>query len=51
MPDLQERLFNVGAQAVGSTPQEFGAFLTRETQRWDKLIRETGGVIGAQKGG
>jgi tripartite-type tricarboxylate transporter receptor subunit TctC len=51
MPDLQERLFNVGAQAVGSTPQEFGVFLNRETQRWDKLIRETGGVIGAQKGG
>jgi tripartite-type tricarboxylate transporter receptor subunit TctC len=51
MPELQERLFAVGAQAVGSTPAEFATFLTKETERWDKLIRETGGVIAGPKGG
>ena len=44
-PELQERLFNVGAQAVGSTPAEFATFLNKETQRWDKLLRESGGII------
>ena len=50
MPELQERLFTVGAQAVGSTPAEFATFLTKETQRWDKLLRESGGIIAGRRG-
>ena len=45
MPELQERLFAVGAEAVGSTPAEFQIFLNSETARWDRLLRESGGII------
>jgi tripartite-type tricarboxylate transporter receptor subunit TctC len=41
-PDLQERLFTVGAEAVGSTPEEFGAFLNSQSERWSKLLKEGG---------
>jgi tripartite-type tricarboxylate transporter receptor subunit TctC len=45
-PELQERLFAVGAEAVGSTPAEFGTFLQKETERWAKVLRQ-GGTIPA----
>jgi tripartite-type tricarboxylate transporter receptor subunit TctC len=47
--DLQEKLFAVGAEAVGSSPAEFGAFLQKETTRWEKILRE-GGTIAGGKG-
>jgi tripartite-type tricarboxylate transporter receptor subunit TctC len=42
--ELQERLFAVGAEAVGSTPADFATFLQKETARWEKVLRE-GGTI------
>jgi tripartite-type tricarboxylate transporter receptor subunit TctC len=39
-PELQEQLVKVSAEAVGSSPEEFGAFLKSETQRWDKVLKE-----------
>jgi tripartite-type tricarboxylate transporter receptor subunit TctC len=41
-PDLQRSLEFEGAEPVGSTPEEFGAFMRAESQRWAKLIQETG---------
>ena len=32
----------LGAQPVGSTPPEFGAFVREEHARWSKVIREKG---------
>ena len=46
-PELQERLFAVGAEAVGSTPEELRVFLGSETARWDKVLR-SGGTIPAK---
>jgi len=43
-PELQERLFKVGAEAVGSSPEAFAVFLRKETGRWDKVLKETGGT-------
>ena len=40
--DLQDRLFTVGAEAAGTSPEEFAAFLRRETERWQKLLKESG---------
>jgi tripartite-type tricarboxylate transporter receptor subunit TctC len=37
---LQERLIALGAEAAPSTPAQFGAFLKKETQRWEKVLRE-----------
>ena len=48
-PELQERLFNVGAQAAGTSPAEFGTFLRDETERWGKVLREGGTIPPAAK--
>ena len=42
LSEVQERLLGVGAEALSSTPAEFGDFLRRETQRWSKVVREAG---------
>jgi tripartite-type tricarboxylate transporter receptor subunit TctC len=40
--EVEERLLAVGAEAAGSTPAEFGAFLRQETTRWERVLRESG---------
>jgi tripartite-type tricarboxylate transporter receptor subunit TctC len=48
MQDLQEKLFAVGAEAVGSSPSDFAGFLQKETQRWEKILREGGTIPGGR---
>jgi tripartite-type tricarboxylate transporter receptor subunit TctC len=45
-PELQERMFTVGAEAVGSTPVEFAAFLKKDTEHWTKVLRDSGARLG-----
>ena len=45
-PELQEKLFNVGAEAAGSSSEEFSAFLKKETERWHKLLKDSGASLG-----
>jgi tripartite-type tricarboxylate transporter receptor subunit TctC len=42
LPEARERLAALGAEPVGSTPQEFGAFIRAENARWGTIIRERG---------
>ena len=42
LPDVAERFQLDGAEAVGSTPKEFAAFLKAEMQKWSKVIRDAG---------
>ena len=42
LPEIAERFRLDGAEPVGSTPQEFAAFLKAETQKWGKVIKEAG---------
>ena len=42
LPDVKERLAGFGFTAVSSTPQEFGAYIKSEAQKWTKVIREAG---------
>jgi tripartite-type tricarboxylate transporter receptor subunit TctC len=42
LPEVRERLAALGAEPVGSTPREFGAFVRAEHTRWSKVIREKG---------
>ncbi len=42
VPDVRERLTGQGFDPVGSTPEEFGAFLERELAKWAKLIQAIG---------
>jgi tripartite-type tricarboxylate transporter receptor subunit TctC len=44
---IQEQLVKMGAEAGVSSPAEFSAFLKKETQRWDKLLREGGTIKGS----
>ena len=38
--DVKERLGELGIEALSSSPDQFGAFITSETARWGKLIKE-----------
>ena len=42
LPEVRERLAALGAEPVGSTPDEFGDFLRAEMTRWGRIIREKG---------
>jgi tripartite-type tricarboxylate transporter receptor subunit TctC len=41
-PDVQKSLDIEGAVVVGSTPEEFGAFMQSESRRWAELVAKTG---------
>jgi tripartite-type tricarboxylate transporter receptor subunit TctC len=41
-PDVRARFATIGAEPVGSTPDELAAHLARESERWSKLIAERG---------
>jgi tripartite-type tricarboxylate transporter receptor subunit TctC len=43
-PELQEKLTALGAEATPATPETFGAFLQKETARWEKTLRQLGGI-------
>ena len=42
LPDVGERLTNDGALAVGSTPDEFGAYIKAEMAKWGPIIKASG---------
>jgi tripartite-type tricarboxylate transporter receptor subunit TctC len=37
--DVQERLRNAGAEPVGSTSEEFRAFIARDYEKWSRVIK------------
>lgn len=39
-PEVKRKLLEFGADAVASTPAEFGAFLRAEVTKWGKVVRE-----------
>lgn len=41
-PDVRQRLLNDGAEPVGSSPEEFAAYLRSETEKWAKVIKAAG---------
>ena len=42
LPDVRERLMAVGAEPVGSTPEQFGNFLRSEITKWAGVVKATG---------
>ena len=42
LPDVRERLGNLGAEIVGGTPKEFAEHIQREIPRWAKVIKAAG---------
>ena len=41
-PEVKQRLETLGAEPVGSTPEEFGKFFRDDMARWGKIIKEKG---------
>lgn len=41
-PEARERLSADGAEPVGSTPEEFSAFIRAETEKWAKVVKDAG---------
>ncbi|MGD9944261.1 MAG: Bug family tripartite tricarboxylate transporter substrate binding protein [Burkholderiaceae bacterium] len=42
MPDVRSRLTDLGAEVVGSSPEEFGAQMRADAATWQKIIRDAG---------
>ncbi len=42
IPEVRDRIIQLGAEPVANTPDEFGAFIKREMGVWAKIIREVG---------
>ncbi|MDB5925962.1 MAG: hypothetical protein JWN13_4898 [Betaproteobacteria bacterium] len=40
--EIKQRLANDGAEAVGSTPEEFGAYIKSETVKWARVLKAAG---------
>jgi tripartite-type tricarboxylate transporter receptor subunit TctC len=38
-PDVKQRLDNAGFEAIGTTPEQFGAYIRTETEKWGTVIR------------
>lgn len=41
-PEVKTKMAALAAESVGSTPEELGALLKAETEKWGQLIREQG---------
>jgi len=43
--NVQTRMIEEGADPVGGTPGEFGAFVRREFEKWRTVVRESGASV------
>ncbi len=41
-PEVRQRLLNDGAEPVGSSPEQFAAYIRSETEKWAKVIKAAG---------
>ncbi len=41
-PDIKKRLATLGSQAVGSTPEQFGAHIKKESALWADVVNKLG---------
>jgi tripartite-type tricarboxylate transporter receptor subunit TctC len=46
MPDVAQRLAGDGVEAVGTTPEQFGAYLKQEVAKWGKVVKTSGATAG-----
>jgi tripartite-type tricarboxylate transporter receptor subunit TctC len=41
-PEMQERFFQLGAEAAPGTPEQLGDFVRSEIAKWGKVVRDAG---------
>ncbi|HEY8610601.1 MAG TPA: tripartite tricarboxylate transporter substrate binding protein, partial [Roseomonas sp.] len=44
-PDIEKQMVDQGADPVGNTPREFGAFIDAEINRWAEVVRRSGAAV------
>jgi tripartite-type tricarboxylate transporter receptor subunit TctC len=44
-PELQQSFRTAGVNATVMNPQEFGAFIRTEYEKWGKVVRDTGATV------
>jgi tripartite-type tricarboxylate transporter receptor subunit TctC len=42
LPEVQQRIVDLGTYPIGNTPEEFSAQIVRERERWAKVVKEAG---------
>lgn len=42
LPDVRERMFSLGMEIAGSTPEELAALVNSDIAKWGKVIKESG---------
>jgi tripartite-type tricarboxylate transporter receptor subunit TctC len=45
LPDVAERIRSIGQEAVGSTPEEYNAYVLAEMKKWEPVVKATGAKI------
>ena len=44
-PEVRKQLADQGAEAVSTTPEQFGSFIDSEISRWAVVIKESGAKV------
>ena len=42
LPDVTQKLEGLGFELVGSTPEQFGAYMRSEIKKWEKVVKASG---------
>lgn len=45
LPETRDRFLTLGAEPVGSSPAEFGAFFRNEVAKWAKVVKSSGARV------
>ena len=45
MPDIRDRLQQLGTTPVGGTPEEFGAYIRNQVATWHQVVKASGAKI------
>ena len=40
LPEVREKLSASGAEPVGNTPEQFGAYVASEVAKWDRVVKQ-----------